>query len=244
MPDLSLIPDISANAIGVLTVDISQMQSVFTFKKTSETDFQYYVNTDYWPTLNAANAMMNHISSANAIAIVSAANKMMVAHDFLRYLALKLFRTHLGVDLFTNEIEMLQKIRLICGSGAGNTMGEIMSVLSAVNLTGNHTNIVSDPSGNYMTNDDSSYQNICRVLYEQLEGVAPERFENLEISSNAQPIPFLEDDIISFGMAINAPSGQENLTNVSTIPPRLYKIRLILKSSENVYNTTVDSNEE
>jgi hypothetical protein len=244
MPDLSLIPDISANAIAVLTVDIAQIQSVFTFKKISESDWRYFVNTDYWPTLNAANAMMDHASSANAIAVVYVANKMMVAHDFLRYLALKLFRTHHGVDLFNNETELLQQIRLICGNGAGYTMGEILSSLASVNLSGNHPNIVSDPSGNYMTNDDSSYHNIGRVLVEQLKGIAPERFANLENSSDARPIPFLEDDIVSFSMIINPPIGQEYLTNVYAISPRSYKIRLILKTTANVSNTEVDPNEE
>jgi hypothetical protein len=241
MPDLSLIPDISANAVAVLTVDVDHMRSVFTFKKVSDSNLKYYVNTDFWPTLNAANAMMDHVSSANAIAVVPAANKMMVAHDFLRYLALKLFRTHLGVDLFNNETDLLQKVRLLCGGGAGHTMGEILSILTAVNVSGNHTSIVSDPSGNYMTNADSSYQNICRVLFEQLKGIAPDRFANFGNSQDAHPIPFQEDDIISFSMMINAPPGQETLTNVSAIPPRSYKIRLILKTSENVSNTSVDS---
>jgi hypothetical protein len=240
----ALIPELSADAVAVLTVNVDLIRSVFTFKTNSDSDLKYYVNTDYWPTLNAANAMMDHVSSVSPIAVVSAANKMMIAHDFTRYLALNLFGTSQGVDLFNNESELLQNLRLICGQDAGHTMGDILSVLTSVNLTGNHAGIVLDASGNYMTNDDSSNQNICRILFEQLIGVAPARFANLVDSPNAQPIPFQADDTISFKLTINASAGQESLTGVSAILPRSYRIKLIMKSAGQVVNTSVDSAEE
>jgi hypothetical protein len=239
----ALIPDLSSNAVAVLLVDVEQMRSVFTFKTESNSDLKYYVNTNNWPSLNAANAMMDHVSSVSPIMNVPNANKMMIAHDFTRYLALKLFGTPQGVDLFNNEIELLQNLRLICGSGAGHTMGGILSVLTAVNLTGNHAGMISDPSGNYMTNADSSDQNICRILFEQLIGVAPDRFANLVDSPDAQPIPFSVDDTISFKLTINSSAGQESLTGVSAILPRSYKIKLIMKSAGQVANTAVDSAE-
>lgn len=235
-----LIPELSSDAVAVLTVNVDDMRSVFMFKTNSDSDLKYYVNTDNWPVLNAANAMLDHISSLNPVAVVSAANKMMVAHDFMRYLALRLFGTSQGVDLFNNENELLQNLRLICGQEAGHTMGDILTVLESVNLTGNHPSIISDPSGNYMTNDDSSNQNICRILFEQLIGVAPDRFANLVDSPDAQSIPFQPDDTISFKLTINASAGQEALTGVSAISPRSYKIKLIMKSAGQVANTIVD----
>ena len=241
----ALIPELSSDATAVIIVSLDDMRTVFTFKTNSDSDLKYYVNTDNWPTLNAANAMMDHVSSSNPIAVVSSANKMMVAHDFVRYLAFKLFGTAQGVDLFNNETELLQNLRLICGENTTDyTMGAILSRLNAVSITGNHANIVSDPSGNYMTNDDSSNQNICRILFEQLIGIAPDRFANLVDSPDAQPIPFQVDDTISFKLTINASTGQETLTGVSSILPRSYKIKLIMKSSEQVSNTVVDSSEE
>ena len=112
----ALIPELSSDATAVIIVSLDDMRTVFTFKTNSDSDLKYYVNTDNWPTLNAANAMMDHVSSSNPIAVVSSANKMMVAHDFVRYLAFKLFGTAQGVDLFNNETELLQnsKSRLFC----------------------------------------------------------------------------------------------------------------------------------
>ena len=241
--EASAIPEITSDAAAVLTVDVAQMRSLFTFKTSSDSDLKYYVNADYWPSLNVANAMMDNAASVNPIASGFAANKMLVAHDFIRHLALNLFGTYQGVDLFNNEVALLQNLRLICGVGAGHTMGEILSVLSAVSITGNHANIVSDQTGNYMTNDDSSNTNICRVLFEQLIGVAPERFANLENGPNSQPIPFQAGDTISFKVTINAAAGQENLTDVEAIPARSYKIKLVMMASGNVSNTAVDAAE-
>lgn len=248
----SAVPTLTTDAVAVFTVDVDHMKSVFKFQTDSAdvlnadaSDLKYYIHMDNWPTLNAANAMMDHNSSVSPIASGLAANKMMVAHDFTRYLAQELFGTYHGVDLFNNEVELLQNLRVICGSGTGNTMGDITNTLTAVSTSGNHAGIVSNEAGNYMTNASSANTNICKVLFEQLANVAPERFAALTNSPNEQSIPFAVDDVISFKVTINPAANQHNLTGLeNAIGARSYKVKMIMKASANVSNTAVDAAEQ
>jgi hypothetical protein len=242
---------ISADADAVYTVDINNMKSVFQFQTNSNdlldlssTDLKYYVDTTDWPSFNASNVMMNHTQSSNAIATGMEPNKMLITHDYLRYLAQSLFRTHHGVDLFNNETALLQNIRSICGSGSGNTIGDIDSKLASVSISGTHNNLNSDASGNkYLTNSTTSTDNICRMLYKQLVQSEPSRFTSLSNPNSKQGVPFEVDDIISFKITINPHTNQHELTSVDTISARSYKIKLIIKDTANVSNTSIDTNE-
>lgn len=251
------IPSLDASAVAVLEVDLDNMKDVFQFQtdstdfvNTAATDLKYLVQTANWPSLNPSNAMMDHASSTNPIATTGsdgstlAANKMMVCHDFTRYLALKLFSTHFGVDLFNNEPELLQNLRTVTGaSSSGQTWYDINASLTAVSTTGDHTGIVTgDASGNYMTNSQTGNTNICKVIFDQMMGAAPSRFNGLGNSGTFQSIPFAADDTISFKLTVTPATNQHNLTGVSAIGNRVYKIKLIMKASPS--NTAVDSNEE
>jgi hypothetical protein len=246
------VPVVSTDAVAVFTVDVDDMKAVFKFQTDSAdvlnvdaSDLKYYVHLANWPVLNAANAMMDHNSSVSPIASGLAADKMMVAHDYTRYLAQELFGTYHGVDLFNNEVELLQNLRVLGGSGAGNTMGDILSVLTAVSSsTGDHAGIVSDASGNYMTNANAVDTNIGKVLFEQLANLDSSRFAALNNSSAEQSIPFEADDVISFKVTINPETNQHTLTNLANpIAARSYKVKLIMKASASVVNTAVDAAE-
>ena len=108
--------DVSASA--VYNIKLSDMLAVFKFQSdsfdvndTDASDIKYYVfdASNAWPTnlvLNPANAdMSNNPIFATGGDIVL--NKNKVKHDFVRYLALKLFNTAYGVDLFSNEDALL-----------------------------------------------------------------------------------------------------------------------------------------
>lgn len=245
------VASIDASANAVLTVSLSDMRNMFKFQTDSvdvlnadASDLKFYVEkTSYWPTLNPANAMMDHASSSNAIATADlAANKLMIAHDFTRYLAEKLFGTYHGVDLFNNEVELLQNLRSICGSSGA--MGTINDLIDNVDITnGDHANIATDGDGNkYMTNATTTSANICKALFDQLASNSPSRFSSLTDSPNKQSLPFAEDDSFTFKLTINPEANQHTLTNVDPIGARTYKIQLILKNS--VSNTAVDAAEE
>lgn len=252
MTELCLSADVQmTDATAVFLVDIDLMRSVFKFKTDSSAmtdasanDLKYYVRMANWPTLNPANAMMNHVESASPIASCFASNKMLVAHDYTRYLAKKLFGTHRGVDLFNNEFTLLQNVRLLCGSGTGGAWADIVSSLTRVSTTGGDSAfVVVDASGSYTTNAYTNNTNICRELFQQLVSTVPGRFSGLSDTSVEQPLPVEANDSISFNLNINAVANQYVLTNVLPIPPRLYKIKLIMKAAADVVNTAVDSAE-
>ena len=251
------IPSLDASSIAVLEVDVDNMKDVFQFQtdstdfvNTAATDLKYLVQMANWPNLNPSNAMLDHTSSTNPIATVGSdgsnldSNKMMVCHDYTRYLAVKLFSTHFGVDLFNNEPELLQNLRTVTGvASSGQTWYDISASLVKVSTTGDHTGIVTgDASGNYMTNAQTANTNICKSLFDQLMGASPSRFSGLGNSGTFQSIPFAADDTISFKLTIAAATNQHNLTGVSAIGNRVYKIKLVMKASPS--NTAVDSNEE
>jgi len=247
----SAVPIMSTDATAVFTVNIDHMRSVFRFQTDSSdmidsiaNDLRYYIRMANWPTLNLANAMMNNVESASPIASGFAANKMLVAHDYIRYLAKKLFGTHQGVDLFNNEVALLQNVRLRCGSSSGRAWALIVSKMTSVSTTGDDEDfVVVDPAGSYTTNAFTQNTNICRELFQQMISTVPGRFSTLADSSAEQPLPFAVDDVISFKLTINAASGQHLLTGVPPIAPRSYKIKLVMKAAVDVVNTAVDAAE-
>ena len=107
------IPVLDVSATAILYVSIDDMKSVFQFQTDStdinnlaSADIKYYVDTASWPAINPMNAMMNVSTlSQGAIALIDsngplADNKLMVAHDFTRYLALKLIFSTMKLSYF------------------------------------------------------------------------------------------------------------------------------------------------
>lgn len=243
--------DVSATAVFQVTVD--NMKQLFKYQTDSNdvtdlnsTDIKYFVDSSAWPQLNPANAMLNAPESSNPIASAGInANKQLVAHDFVRYLALKLFNTHRGVDLFNNEVALLQNIRSICDdSAAGHTLHDLNTKVQKVGLNGNHADIEGPAGGKYMTNANQTAENICRVMMQQMTGSAIERFSTLETAdaNDRRSLPFQADDSISFKVTINPADGQEELTDVSAFGGRSYEIRLVLVDGS-ATNTEVDADE-
>lgn len=243
--------DVSATAVLQVTVD--SMKQLFKYQTDSNdvtdlnsTDIKYFVDSSAWPQLNPANAMLNAPESSNPIASAGInANKQLVAHDFVRYLALKLFNTHRGVDLFNNEVALLQNIRSICDdSAAGHTLHDLNTKVQKVGLNGNHADIEGPAGGKYMTNANQTAENICRVMMQQMTGSAIERFSTLETAdaNDRRSLPFQADDSISFKVTINPADGQEELTDVSAFGGRSYEIRLVLVDGS-ATNTEVDADE-
>lgn len=248
------IPEITTDSRAILQVSVDDMKAVFKYQ-TDSTDFtdvdsadiKYFVHSDAFPLLNPANAMLNAPDSLSPIATANGsgdlpANKMLVAHDFVRYLAVKLFNTHYGVDLFNNEVALLQNLREICGDvEAGQTWYDIKSKLAAVGVAGSDAGLEGDDD-KYMTNSDKTANNLCRVLMQQMLGAASARFAQIEASDAPQSLPFAANDSISFKVTISAAADQELLTGVAAIPDRSYEIRLLLVDGS-ASNTEVDAAE-
>jgi hypothetical protein len=210
-------------------------------------DVKYYVFHRKWPTelkLNPSHAMMNKTESAGMLGggLEYIDDKSLVKHDFVRYIALRLFNTIHAVDLFNNENEILENFVF-----SGETvLDNINTIFSEISTTSSNANMSYDTSGNkYLTNDASGNTNLCREIMRHMAAIAPSRFYN-NIPNNAglKNIPFIENDTIQYKLVIQAAASQNLLTGVSVIPSRSYTIKLVLKNtvSSNA-NTTISDSE-
>jgi len=240
----STIPTLDVSAVAIFEVALDDIKDCFKYQSDSNditneetTDLKYYVDPAAWPELNPANAMLDAPDARDPIATSNSAgplesNKMLVAHDFVRYLAKKLFNTHYGVDLFNNEAELLENLRLICGSTAsGNTWFDIKEKIAKVGPSGSHADIKGGAGAKYMDNSNATSENLCRVLLQQMTQSAITRFAGINASDEKQSLPFQVDDSISFKVTIAAADGQEELTGVGAIESRSYEIRLKIVAS-------------
>jgi len=241
------------DADAVFYVKLSDMRAVFQFRSDigqdvslndaifdASSDIRYYVFRKYWPTalnINPTHAMLDRYESSGMLTpntgtgdIAYAANKSLVKHDFLRYLALHLFNTIHGVDLFQNEEDLRENIAYY---GEVARVG-IMSVLEVAGTMSANITMSVDNSGNrYSTNDDMSMTNISRELMRQIAVSAPGRLVAIDEagSTDIQSVPLVENDTLNFRVVIEASPGQHVLTNVSAIPARTYNIKLIMKNN-------------
>lgn len=228
-------PTLDVSCIALYEIKLSDMKNVFKFESDSfdvndvnADDTKYYVYMNAWPadlSLNPANA--HHLATSpileNSADVVE--KKNFVKHDFVRYLALKLFNTAYGVDLFSNEDELLSDLVTKGATAAGNIITALNSVNQASAANG------SSPH-KYSTNDLTSSSNFSRELLRQVAHHAPARFAGISNTSGIQSIPLEENDTISFKVSINAATNQHNLTSVAgPFDTRVYRIELHLKPS-------------
>ena len=235
--------DVSATAIYY--VRTSDMRKIFRFQTDSfdvndadASDTKYFVFTDAsnWPTtlkLNPAHAAMN---IGHMLATGVDASKNLVKHDFVRYLAKSLFNTVHGVDLFSNEEAILENIVAKGILVRTNIMAALDTV--SANSTTPALKAPADISGNrYVTNSLTGTNNVCRELIRQIANGDPGRFYDLSLNEAGlvntpfdHSVPFIENDSISFRVAVHAAASQNNLTGVAAIVPRVYAIKLIMNS--------------
>ena len=251
----NLIAD-NTDATAVFYVRLSDMTDVFKYQSDSAdvndisaTDLKYYVFNRKWPAelkINPSHAMLNKADSAGMLGTTQlfAADKTLVKHDFVRYLALKLFNTIHGVDLFKNETD-LQENATYYGENIRNNINEI---LSGISTTSGDETMAYDASGNkYLTNSASGNTNICRELMRQIASSVASRFYNNGADdAGMKMVPLREDDTMTFKVIIQAAATQNILTGVSEIPSRSYTIKLVLKSSvtsETNANTVISDSE-
>ena len=238
--DASAVSLENTDAAAVFYVKQSDMKNVFKFQSDSNdmndissSDVKYYVFDRNWPTelkINPLHAMMNKSESANMLGNAETfdANKMLVKHDFIRYLSLCLFNTIHGVDLFKNEMDLLENAVY----GGETNRNTIHTLLGNVSTTSSDETMSYDASGNkYLTNDASGNTNLCRELLRQMVAGAPSRFGIITDGTTAQSLPFEPDDTINFKLTLEAAPTQNVLTGVSVIPSRSYLIKLVIKSS-------------
>jgi hypothetical protein len=235
--------DVSATAIYY--VKTSDMLKVFKFQTDSfdvndisASDIKYYVFRDSsaWPAnlkINPAHAAM----SANAMLTTGVdASKNLVKHDFVRYLAQSLFNTVHGVDLFSNESDLLENIALK-GQGARTAIELALDNVNAVKASLGS----ADASGYYYTtNDLTGNTNICRELMRQIANGAASRFAGTVASTLQQSVPLVNGDTLNFKVTVAAAPLQNDLTGrTGPFDARVYKIQLILCADAGISGNVV-----
>ena len=256
--DASSISLESTDATAVFYVRLSDMTNLFQYQTDSfdvnnvdASDIKYYVFRRSTPTefrINPSHAMMNKTESAGMLGSgvqEITANKSLVKHDFIRYIALRLFNTYHGVDLFQNEQELHENLTYL-----GETVQHnVDNIIAGVSTTSASETMAYDASGNkYLTNDVSGNTNLCRELMRQIAASEPSRFYNHGgNTAGLRNMPLQENDSINFKLTITAAAGQNVLTGVSVIPSRSYMIKMVLKNtvntSSNDTNTAVTDSE-
>ena len=243
----------SYDATAVFYVKLSDMRAVFKFQSPDldpslneaifdpSSNIRYYVFRRSWPTslkINPSHAMMDRAESDGQLLGAGAndtyaTDKSLVKHDFIRYIALQLFNTVRGVDLFQNESDILENISYY---GEVARVG-IQSVLDTVSSISADITMNIDSSGNkYSTNTNDSITNISRELMRQIATSAPSRLTDSDVTAAAeagsiQSVPLIENDTLNIKVTVDAAPNQNTLTNVNAIPSRTYNIKLILKSA-------------
>lgn len=222
---------IDASCIAIYKVKTSDMKNVFKFEAdsfdvndTDASDIKYYVYMNAWPATLKLNPVHAHTLDTPLLPTAGevVAERNLVKHDFVRYLAKSLFNTPHGVDLFSNEDALLTDL---VQKGAVARLA-IDASLNAVNQANAANGTAPDK---YSTNALTSAANFSRVLLRQVANVRAARFHDVSGASGIRSIPFENGDTINFKVAVSPASLQHDLTGQSgPFHTRVYKIQLDL----------------
>lgn len=243
-----IVTDVSATA--VFNINLNSVKDVFKFSSTTwdisdnlpSGEMHYFVHADEWPTdviINPSDSMLDKPGSTTPIMTVPLSTEMLVKHDFIRYLALKLFNTAMGTDLFSNEGALLNDLNAK-GLVAWTDISENLWQYATTNTSSaeiDNMGVLLDPSSNQLCTTDhfSGDTNLCRELYQQLVHTqnGRHRFRTVVLDGNNQaPIPFIAGDSISFLYTIHPAANQEVITGVPAFGGRKYRIKLQIVSSD------------
>ena len=206
------------DACAVYELSVGLMKSIFMFQTDSTYDqtnkIKYY--TFAHPEFNAliANSKLDKLQSFGEIAKLDTST-MIISCDYIRYLALRLFGTHLGVDLFLNEEEMDTDLRTKLNECMTNNYNICQSI-NAIDGTDASLNTDTNETyeydyrisrytkcyTKYFLDNNIRIKNLCRELMLQMLRSNPQRFQNIQNTPGKQPLPFIAGDSINFKIGI------------------------------------------
>jgi surface protein len=224
--------NVDAHILLDATVLATDLQNTFFFQTdlpiTGSDSFLYhYVDTTKWQNISTV------VNPQNGKVLDGFVSLDPIGKDFLRYLAQKLFGTYLGADLFINEDAVIAEIKTKCDEVAAH----IVSLLNGVDLNqGVNVGLLRDSYQKlYMNDDQSSSENICRELFNQISTQFPARFADIklykynETEDGFYKLPILAGDTISFKVTISPSVNQltaVQTTSLTSIPDRIYEVKL------------------
>ena len=205
---------IKYDATAIQNVTLTNILNTFKFQTDSEdlsdlaaTDINYYVDATHMGLASSWNPMSSIVVEVldtgdnwGRVATYGSDGTTQLSDlspsaDYERHLAEKLFGTHFGVDLFTNEASI--KSTLI-----SDVSGSVQTVLNAAATK---------------TNSDTTDANLCRELMMQIFNENKERFADISNTDGIQSLPIEVNDTISFRIVVKAASGQEDVTGLTDI---------------------------
>jgi hypothetical protein len=248
---------IDASAHALLNVMTSKLKQSFAIQSDSsdvlnaaDSDLKFYLGVDsFWDAgfgINPADAdVAASGGSLGPIASGFTSDKNMVCHDFVRFIADKLFNTHHGVDLLDNERELLDDIRKQARDVWTTMASEVNKYGDGTSVgSGTHLDMKTDASGLKYSQNDLS-ESIVRKVYVQMINSASgrERFKTGVVSGSKFSLPFEDNDTIEIKITINPESNQHTLTNVPSLGARSYKIIYKLVADSSYVEPVRDINE-
>lgn len=217
--------------VEVNNVSAETLRSVFKFQTDSadiadaeSTDIKYYVVKSNWGSnfINPANGDVTD----SAIFAGAANDKKALKHDFVRHLAENLFNTHYGVDLFTNEEDLLTDL---AEKGAGVNVS-IQNLLQLSDITNN--DLEGTNGDRYRLRDDET-NNFSRKLFLQILNGDKGRLTSLDPADadGLRGVPLASGDSISFVLTVNPAEDQHLIVRATgAVPSRAYKVKLNLSA--------------
>lgn len=203
----------SGNVTARVNVPVSTLQNLFQFQ-TDSTDINIANNEDikfkveYTTSTEPLGIDLDSNTEVIANAYAST-GYVHVTYEWVRHLAHKLFNTHLGVDLFSNESELRTALNSSFKTNFNTTLlGLVLGEMDAGDLRPNPSKkilsqlIQNNPS---RLNDITSYRIGETDWYK---------------------MPILVNDKLYFVLTISAAADQEVLTSVSAIGDRTYLIEI------------------
>jgi hypothetical protein len=240
--------DLGQQATANISIPLATAKALFRFQSDSldftdlaADDIKYYVYYDgtagtpaAFYNMNPANAIVTAVTDAAPYALGASDAVNAVKHDFVRYLAFKLFNTIHGVDLFSNEDALLANV---VTTGEEVTT-KIRALLAAVSYK-DGTITAGSGEDKHMLNTGENHMvagNIGRTIFRHIMASKPGRLvvgSTGAITSTAaiQDFPFIVGDYFVFKLTVNSSSTQTGIIGAvppAAVTPRIYKIKLIL----------------
>jgi hypothetical protein len=215
--------------VNITTVSATTMRNLFTFG-TDAIDINDVVSEDLLYRVNWTDNSNNPLNididlSANVISgsVSSGLANQNVTYDFVRYIALRLFNTVNGVDLFGNESALRSSLK------------------NKFNVSLNNKLLELEALGSQTDNDTTN--NPARDALNHIKHHAPERFQDIsnnlyygpgvDLNGNeigVYKVPFIAGDRLYFYVTIDAADNQHTIVNREvSIPTRTYVFKLTLQ---------------
>lgn len=201
-----------ASASAEVDVSYSVLRNLFQFS-TDASDIDNVVSTDilYKVDYTTSSAPLGIDLDTNTLMydspIQSGATDNHVTYDFVRYLALKLTNTYLGVDLFSNETELRENLNSTFKS-------QFNTVLLNLAADGDTTSDGNSPS---------------KSILSQIISNDPSRLDDItayNVGGTWHQTPINVGDKLYFVLTVSAATNQDSLTGVDPISDRTYLIRI------------------